>query len=116
MAQECWIDVDRSSSTIRLMVGNESVGYWWAAMGFDDSDNGFYATAIVSYDVYEKNAASHLDLWGEGLHRVLGRVPPGLVQRLPFLDDGLKNGNVIEGGDGATGGCVAIDSGLAAAL
>ena len=27
-----------------------------------------------------------------------------------------ENGNVIEGGDGATGGCVAMDPGLAAAL
>jgi lipoprotein-anchoring transpeptidase ErfK/SrfK len=31
-----------------------------------------------------------------------------------FLMD--KNGGVIEGGDGATGGCVAMDPGLAEAL
>jgi hypothetical protein len=39
------------------MVGDESIGYWWAAMGFDPSDDGFYSTANGTYYVYEKNAA-----------------------------------------------------------
>ncbi|HEX3302933.1 MAG TPA: SH3 domain-containing protein [Thermomicrobiales bacterium] len=113
--EERWIDVDRSSSTIRLMVGIESVGYWWAAMGFDDSDNGFYSTAVGTYYVYEKNAALTWTDWARGYIEYWVAFDPDRFNGFhSWTMD--KNGNVIEGGDGATGGCVAMEPGLAAAL
>ena len=115
MGQERWIDVDRSSSTIRLMVGNEQVGYWWAAMGFDNSDDGFYATANGTYYVYEKNAQLTWTDWARGYIEYWVAFDPDRFNGFhSFTMD--KRGNVIEGGDGATGGCIAMDPGLAAAL
>ena len=113
--QERWIDVDRSSSTIRLMVGDESIGYWWAAMGFDTSDDGFYATAIGTYYVYEKNAALTWTDWARGYIEYFVAFDPERFNGFhSWTMD--KNGNVIEGGNGATGGCIASEPGLAAAL
>jgi uncharacterized protein YgiM (DUF1202 family) len=113
--QERWIDVDRSSSTIRLMVGDESIGYWWAAMGFDASDDGFYSTANGTYHVYEKNAALTWTEWAKGYIEYWVAFDPDRFNGFHSwtMDE---NGTVIEGGDGATGGCVAMEPGLAAAL
>ena len=113
--QERWIDVDRSSSTLRLMVGNESIGYWWAAMGVDNSDDGFYATANGTYYVFEKNAALTWTDWARGYIEYWVAFDPERANGFhSFTMD--KRGNVIEGGDGLTGGCVAMDPGLAASL
>jgi uncharacterized protein YgiM (DUF1202 family) len=113
--QERWIDVDRSSSTIRLMVGDEAIGYWWAAMGFDNSEDGFYATALGTYYVFEKNAELTWTDWANGYIMYWVAFDPDRANGFhSFLMD--KNGGVIEGGDGATGGCVAMDPGLAEAL
>jgi uncharacterized protein YraI len=113
--QERWIDVDRSSSTIRLMVGDESIGYWWAAMGFDPSDDGFYSTANGTYYVYEKNAALTWTEWAKGYIEYWVAFDPDRFNGFHSwtMDE---NGTVIDGGDGATGGCVAMEPGLAAAL
>jgi uncharacterized protein YgiM (DUF1202 family) len=113
--QERWIDVDRSSSTIRLMVGSESIGYWWAAMGFDTSEDGFYATALGTYYVFEKNAELTWTDWANGYIMYWVAFDPDRANGFhSFTMD--KKGRVIEGGDGATGGCVAMDPGLAESL
>ena len=113
--QERWIDVDRSTSTIRLMVGNESVGYWWAAMGFDNSDDGFYATANGTYYVYDKNAALTWTDWAKGYIEYFVAFDPDRFNGFhSWTMD--ANGYVIDGGDGATGGCIAMEPGLAATL
>lgn len=113
--RERWIDVDRSSSTIRLMIGNESVGYWWAAMGFDNSDDGFYATANGTYYVYEKNAELTWTDWAKGYITHWVAFDPDRFNGFhSWTMD--KKGRVIEGGDGLTGGCISMEPGLAAAL
>jgi uncharacterized protein YraI len=113
--QERWIDVDRSSSTIRLMVGDEAIGYWWAAMGFDNSDDGFYATALGTYYVYEKNAKLTWTDWARGYISYWVAFDPERYNGFhSWTMD--KKGRVIDGGNGATGGCIASEPGLAEAL
>ena len=115
MGQERWIDVDRSSSTIRLMVGNDQVGYWWAAMGFDNTEDGFYSTAIGTYYVYEKNADLTWTDWAKGYITYWVAFDPDRFNGFHgFTMD--KNGYIVEGGDGATGGCIAMNPDLAATL
>ncbi len=109
---ERWIDVDRSSQTVSLMVGNESIGSYWAAMGFDNSEDGFYATALGTYYVYEKNAELTWTDWAKGYIQYFVAFDPERYNGFHgwTMD---KRGNVIEGGDGPTGGCIALEPGLA---
>ncbi|MCD6034072.1 MAG: L,D-transpeptidase catalytic domain [Thermomicrobiales bacterium] len=78
---ERWVDVDRTRQMVTLYEGDSAVATYWAAMGSDPSDDGFFATAVGTYWVYEK-----------GFHT--------------YLMDAA--GQVIPGGDGPTGGCVAL--------
>jgi uncharacterized protein YraI len=112
---ERWIDVDRSSGVVSLMVGNESIAAFWGAMGFDLTDNGFYATANGTYYVYEKNAALTWTDWAKGYIAYFVAFDPDRFNGFHgYTMD--KRGNVIEGGDGPTGGCIALDPGLAEVL
>lgn len=110
---ERWIDVDRSSSTINLMVENESIGTFWAAMGYDNSEDGFYATALGTYYVYEKNAGLTWTDWASGYIEYWVAFDPERYNGFHSWTMN-KRGNVIEGGEGPTGGCIALDPGFAA--
>lgn len=113
--QERWIDVDRSSGVVSLMVGNEAIAAFWGAMGFDLTDDGFYATANGTYYVYEKNAALTWTDWAKGYITYFVAFDPDRFNGFhSYTMD--KRGRVIEGGDGPTGGCIALDPGLAEAL
>ncbi len=113
--QERWIDVDRSSGVVSLMVGNESISAFWGAMGFDLTDDGFYATANGTYYVYDKNAALTWTDWAKGYIEYFVAFDPDRFNGFhSYTMD--KRGRVIEGGDGPTGGCIALDPGLAEAL
>ena len=52
---ERWIDVDRSSGIVTLYEGDNALASYWGAMGYDNSDYGYYATAIGTYYVYSFN-------------------------------------------------------------
>lgn len=112
---ERWIDVDRSSSTIRLMIGGDAIATFWGSMGFDDSEYGFYATALGTYYVFEKNEQLTWTDWAKGYIMYWVAFDPDRSNGFHgwTMD---ANGYVIEGGDGPTGGCIALDPGLAESL
>jgi hypothetical protein len=110
---ERWIDVDRSTVAVTLYDGGAVVATYWAALGWDTSDYGYYATAIGTYSIYSMDASL---VWSE----------PGQVYFTHWIGfdperaNGFhswsmdEEGNVIPGGDGPTGGCVALEPSAAA--
>ena len=61
---ERWVDVDRTTQMVTLYEGDSAVATYWAAMGSDPSDDGFFATAVGTYDVYEKYGGLSWTDWG----------------------------------------------------
>jgi uncharacterized protein YgiM (DUF1202 family) len=112
---ERWIDVDRSQQEITLYVGDEAIASYWGAMGWDDSADGFYATAIGTYYVYGKHADLAWTEWGQAYIQSWVGFDPSRVNGFhSFSMD--ANGNVLKNGDGPTGGCIALEPSAAAAL
>jgi hypothetical protein len=104
---ERWVDVDRSAQTVTLYEGDAPVAAYWAAMGSDPSDDGFFATAVGTYYVYEKyGGLSWTDWGGAWVEDWIGFDTARLNGFHTFLMD--ENGQMILGGDGPTGGCVAL--------
>jgi len=107
---EHWIDVNRSTQTVSLMIGNSVQDSFWGAMGYDQSSDGFFSTAIGTYYVYSMNASLTWTDWG---HVYI----EDWVGFDPDRDNGFHsfsmdaNGNVLPNGDGPTGGCVALAPG-----
>ncbi|MCC6313637.1 MAG: L,D-transpeptidase family protein [Thermomicrobiales bacterium] len=102
-----WVDVDRSSQTVTLYDGGAPVASYWAAMGSDASADGFYATAIGTYFVYEKiDGLSYTPYAGAWVDDWVGFDPDRFNGFHSFTLD--QNGWQIPGGDGPTGGCVAL--------
>jgi hypothetical protein len=105
---EHWIDVNRSSGTVSLMVGEDVVESFSASLGYDQSDDGFYATANGTFYVYGMTADLTWTDWG-------GAYIDDWVAFDPDRSNGFhawsmdENGNVLPNGDGATGGCVAME-------
>ena len=105
---ERWLDVDRSSGTVRMMVGGEPIATYAASMGFDDSDDGFYATAIGTYHVYDKLAGLSWTPYGQAFIKYwVGFDPSRLNGFHSYSLD--EDGHRVEGGDGPTGGCISTD-------
>lgn len=103
---EHWIDVDRSSGTVTLYVGDEAISTYSASLGYDTSDYGFYSTAIGTYYVYSKWAPLSWTSWGQTyISYWVGFDPERDNGFHSYSMDG--NGDVLPRGDGPTGGCVA---------
>jgi hypothetical protein len=104
---ERWIDVNRSSQTVTLYAGDEAIASYWGAMGWDKSDDGFYATANGTFFIYAKNAALTWTDWGQV-------YITDWVAFDPDRSNGFHGysmdsaGNVLPNGNGPTGGCVAL--------
>lgn len=107
---ERWIDVNRSTGLVSLMVGNTVQASYWGSMGYDPSAHGFYATAIGTYYIYsmEKSltytpyADNYITHWmGFDWERFNGFHS--------YTKD--ANGNIIPNGGGLTGGCVSLAPG-----
>jgi L,D-transpeptidase catalytic domain/Bacterial SH3 domain len=104
---ERWVDVDRTRQMVTLYEGDSAVATYWAAMGSDPSDDGFFATAVGTYWVYEKYwGLSWTDWGGAWVDDWIGFDPTRLNGFHTYLMDAA--GQVIPGGDGPTGGCVAL--------
>jgi uncharacterized protein YraI len=104
---EHWIDGDRTTRTVSLMVGDEAIASYAASLGWDESDDGFYATAIGTYSVYGMNADLTWTDWGQAYIRDWVAFDP--QRRNGFHAWSMDaDGNVIPNGDGPTGGCVAL--------
>ena len=105
---EQWLDVDRSSSTVRMMIGDAPIATYVASMGFDDSDSGFYATALGSYRVYEKYGGLSWTPYGQAYIKYWVGFDQSRLNG--FHSYSLnEDGKRIRGGDGLTGGCIATD-------
>lgn len=109
---ERWVDVNRSSQTVTLFEGETSIASYWGAMGSDGSADGFFATAVGTHYVYEKTEAlSWTDYGGGWIRDWVGFDPNRLNGFHSFLMD--ENGWQVPGGDGPTGGCVALEPTIA---
>jgi len=92
---------------VTLYEGDVAVAGYWAAMGSDSSDDGFFATAVGTHYVYEKyGGLSWTDWVGAWVGAWVGFDPARLNGFHTYLLD--MAGQVIPGGDGPTGGCVAL--------
>jgi uncharacterized protein YraI len=105
---EHWIDVDRSSRTVTLYVGDEPIASYRASLGFDPSPDGFYSTAIGTYYVYSKYGPLSYTPWADAYITYWVGFDPSRVNGFHSwtMDE---NGNVLPWGDGLTGGCVATE-------
>jgi uncharacterized protein YraI len=104
---EHWVDVDRSSQTVTLYEGEQPVASYWAAMGIDGSDDGFFATAVGTYYVYEKYGDLSWTNWGGAWVRDwVGFDPNRLNGFHSYSMDG--SGNLLPDAGAPTGGCVAL--------
>lgn len=107
---EHWIDVNRSTGAVSLMVGDQAQATFYGSMGFDQSSDGFYSTAIGTYHVYSiylplsytPFAKAYISGW-------VGFDPDRQNGFHSYTKD--ANGNIVPGGSGATGGCVALAPG-----
>ena len=109
-ADEHWIDVDRSNGLVRLMVGDQEVNSFWASLGFDSSDYGFYATAIGTYYVYGFQQSLHYTAFADAYISDWVAFDP---ERYNGFHSYSKDadGNILPNGGGRTGGCVALAPG-----
>jgi uncharacterized protein YraI len=112
---EHWIDVSRTTHLVTLYQGDEPIASYWGAMGFDSSDAGFFATALGTYYVYDMHEALSWTTWGHSWVRDWVGFDPNRANGFhSYAMD--ASGNVLPGGDGLTGGCVALDPWAAAQL
>jgi hypothetical protein len=102
---ERWLDVNRATSEVRLMVGDVAVQTFPARLSADTS-NGFFATATGTYHVWDKDLGL---VWTPYAKAYIGYW----LGFDPSRDNGFHswtmdvNGWIEPGGDGATLGCVA---------
>ncbi len=104
---EWWVDVNRSTLKVNLMIGTSVVDSFPASMSTETGD-GFYSTAVGRYWIYEKveglqytpYAKAYFMYWcGFDSYRFNGFHS--------WTMDG--NGYVLNGGWGNTAGCVATE-------
>jgi L,D-transpeptidase catalytic domain/Bacterial SH3 domain len=104
---ERWVDVDRSTHEVQLMIGSTVVDTFDASLGRDRGD-GFFATASGTYSIYSKVAGLSYTPYANAYIEYWAGFDPN-------RDNGFHawtmdaNGYVIPGGDGPTGGCVATN-------
>jgi uncharacterized protein YraI len=112
---ERWIDFNRSTQTVTLYDGDSVVATYWGAVGWDSSSDGFFSTAIGTYYVYSKYAPIAWTDWGQTYIKYW-------IGFDPYRSNGFHsysldaNGNVLPNGDGATGGCIALNLDAAAVV
>ena len=105
---ERWIDVDRSSQRVNLMEGDVLIASYWAAMGYDTSDDGYYATALGTYYVYDMYAPLNWSESGQVYFTHWVGFDPDRTNGFHSWSRDAE-GYLIDGADGPTGGCVALE-------
>lgn len=103
-----YVDVDRSSGLVTLYEDGIAVYTVWGAMGWEQSDDGFYATANGTFYVFAREEGLTWTDWGRAY--VTNYVAFDAKRSNGFHSYSLdKNGQLLEdGGNGPTGGCIAI--------
>jgi uncharacterized protein YraI len=108
-----WIDVNRTTHTVTLYENGEAIAAYWAAMGFEDNSYGFYATAVGTYYVYNKNPELFYTSYAEAYFRYwVGFDPERENGFHSYTMD--ADGKVLRNGSAPTGGCVATEPDAAA--
>ena len=109
-SEEHWIDVNRTSGLVRLMIGDGVAGAFWGSLGFDSSDYGFYATALGTYYIYGFKHWLHYTAWADAWITDWVAFDP---ERYNGFHSYSKDeyGNILPNGGGRTGGCVALGPG-----
>lgn len=110
VSAEHWIDVNRSSGLVSLMVGDAPQAQFWASMGWDQSADGFYSTAVGTYYIYHFDYSNHYTPFADAY---ISHWVGFDANRYNGFHSYTKDvyGNVVPGGDGFTGGCVALAPG-----
>lgn len=107
---EHWIDVNRSTGAVSLMIGDTVQATFWASMGWDTSADGFYATAVGTYYIYGFEYDLHYTPFADNYitHWIAFDS-----QRFNGFHSYTKdaNGTILPNGAGLTGGCVALAPG-----
>lgn len=107
---EHWIDVNRSTGQTRLMIGNETYASFWASLGWEQTDYGFYATAIGTYYVYGFQYELNYTPYADNYITHWVAFDP---ERYNGFHSYTKNqwGEIVPNGGGRTAGCVALAPG-----
>lgn len=103
-----YVDVDRSSGLVTLYENGVAIYTVWGAMGWEQSDDGFYATANGTYYVYAREEGLTWTDWGRSF--VTHYVAFDAKRYNGFHSYSLnKQGQLLAGGGNSpTGGCIAI--------
>jgi len=104
---ERWIDVDRSSGMVTLYEGGNQVYVAWGSMGFDQSSDGFYATANGSFRVYARNDDLTWTDWGRVYITDWVAFDPARANGFHSYSRD-QYGNVLGWGENLTYGCIAL--------
>ncbi len=111
---ERWVDVNRSTGEVRLMIGETVVDTFVASLSRDQGE-GFYATATGTYFVYEKIAGLTYTPYANAYIMYWAGFDPSRFNGFhSWTMDAY--GNVIDGGWGPTAGCVATEPSAAAVI
>lgn len=102
-----WVDVNRSNQLVTLYEGDTPIAAFPASLGFDSSDNGYYATAVGTYYIYQMYADLNWTDWGQAWIRDWVGFDP--ERQNGFHSYSMDaSGTVLPDGAGPTGGCVAL--------
>lgn len=108
--EERWIDVDRTSGLVRLMIGDIAQAGFWGSLGYDTSASGYNATAIGTYFIYQFDRSLHFsDLAGVYISHWVGFDPERFNGFHSYSKD--ADGTILPNGAGNTAGCVALAPG-----
>jgi len=101
---EWWVDVNRSTWTVNLMIGTTPIATYPASLSRDPS-NGFYGTAVGTYWIYEKIAGLQYTSYAKAYFMYWAGFDP---YRFNGFHSWTMNsaGYLLDGGWGPTKGCV----------
>jgi hypothetical protein len=107
---ERWIDINRTTGAVSLMVGDSVQATYWASLGWETSADGFYATAVGTYHIYGFDGSLHYTPWADNyISHWVAFDPVRYNGFHSYTKD--ASGNIVANGDGSTGGCVALAPG-----
>jgi hypothetical protein len=107
---ERWIDINRSTGAVSLMVGDSVQATYWASMGWETTADGFYATAVGTYHIYNFDGSLHYTPFADNyISHWIAFDPVRYNGFHSYTKD--ASGNILPNGDGLTGGCVALAPG-----
>lgn len=109
-SSEHWVDVNRSTGLVCLMIGSEVYTAFWASLGWEQTNYGFYATALGTYYVYGFRYELHYTAYADNyISHWVAFDPERFNGFHSYTKD--KWGNIVPNGDGNTAGCVALAPG-----